>query len=510
VSGAFQIPGASRLVDIRAALSFVKDRFSGQAVEASTSSATASASDAVATESSAGGITSEVYEALKTATEKKIRKIDNELLLVKIGINNLQVGQRDYTTRLDNNVNSKLAELSTLSSKVSDLQTLLDGLSSNFAATSNFELVKGDVEGIRGEVDTMRSDVDEIRNDTDGVRIDVDGVRNDVEAVRGEVDALRNDMDGARGDILRIDVDYIKDDYETVHGEMTVLQGDVGALQGDVDGMRAELSDLRKDVDDLMGEQGCDAREDFNTLQREWNDWKAEAEADAYAWKVRSNAEEDDSRTKAELNSCRDGLGIVEADIKILRRRIDTHEEEMKALQTYEDSNTGSSKHARELLDEVLKLQETSTTTLKALEDARIQAENELRIIVAMRQTVQAQAASESHQSSLKRKRADDSEDVGMSEIQRSMTLDNAIVSDGEMTSADVGSSTKSFVASDFVPVLSTTTRTTVPNADGIIIPSPKRARRIGRARRVGTVVAQTATALTIGAVATWTALAFS
>jgi hypothetical protein len=45
---------------------------------------------------------------------------------------------------------------------------------------------------------------------------------------------------------------------------------------------------------------------------------------------------------------------------------------------------------------------------------------------------------------------------------------------------------------------------TLVTNQNGIDFPSPK------RARRVATVVVQTATAVTVGAVATWSALAFS
>jgi hypothetical protein len=45
---------------------------------------------------------------------------------------------------------------------------------------------------------------------------------------------------------------------------------------------------------------------------------------------------------------------------------------------------------------------------------------------------------------------------------------------------------------------------TLVPDHSGIDVPSPK------RARRLGTVVVQTATAVTVGAVATWSALAFS
>lgn len=45
---------------------------------------------------------------------------------------------------------------------------------------------------------------------------------------------------------------------------------------------------------------------------------------------------------------------------------------------------------------------------------------------------------------------------------------------------------------------------TLVTNRSGIDVPSPK------RARTIATFVVQTATAVTVGAVATWSALAFS
>jgi len=93
---------------------------------------------------------------------------------------------------------------------------------------------------------------------------------------------------------------------------------------------------------------------------------------------------------------------------------------------------------------------------------------------------------------SLKRKRSGGEDEV---EARGEDTSKNADVDVGVGEQADVAATT-------MVPIA--LTPTTITNAGGIDVPSPKRAKRIASA------VAQTATAITIGAVATWSALAFS
>lgn len=124
------------------------------------------------------------------------------------------------------------------------------------------------------------------------------------------------------------------------------------------------------------------------------------------------------------------------------------------------------------------------------------------------------QTTSQNHlvRSSLKRKHADDSDDsigegsvvnVGVSE------------SSNEVMSVDVVESQNKSFANDSVRVCGNigddfTTSTVSSDADGILIPSPKRLRRLERVRRIGTVAVQTATVATVGAIAAWATLAFS
>jgi hypothetical protein len=94
---------------------------------------------------------------------------------------------------------------------------------------------------------------------------------------------------------------------------------------------------------------------------------------------------------------------------------------------------------------------------------------------------------------SLKRKRSEDEEEV---EVQRGDSSMDAVAGSGSGDSTDAA-------ANAAVPV--TPTPATAVHDGGVVnVRSPK------RARRIATVVAQTATAVTIGAIATWSALAFS
>ena len=67
----------------------------------------------------------------------------------------------------------------------------------------------------------------------------------------------------------------------------------------------------------------------------------------------------------------------------------------------------------------------------------------------------------------------------------------------------DVGVGVGDDVVADVIIAEGTSPTTLVTNHSGIDVPSPKRS-------RVAAVVMQTATAVTVGAVATWSALAFS
>ncbi|KAE9389017.1 hypothetical protein BT96DRAFT_414759 [Gymnopus androsaceus JB14] len=423
-------------------------------------------------------------------------------------------------------MNSKLSQLTTLGTITSDISAAQSNLTSakgdiDWMKTDVRDL-RTDVDVVRSDVDVVRSDLDTVRNDIDGVRSDIDEVRNDNEGIRMEVDGARNDIDFIRGDVdaARNDVDAVRDDCEGIQGNVSGLQADIGGVRIDVDGLRVEFDDVRRDVDDLMGGEGVkkevwELKEDFDKLQQDWKDWKEYAVSNLSP-----------ISTKEELNVMDEGIKALSSQVEEANRRIGIQEEGLKAFQARdEETETGKNAHANELagtIEALRKIQEKSTIELQAAEAARVQAENELRAIVAVRKDVEAQllaaqvcilptgsdrrsdtdqAAFESFsypttaQSSLKRKRADDSEEFGASDC---------VIMDVD-ESVDVGSRSDSFVDST-----DNDASTMVPNADGILVPSPKRARRTARARRAGTIAVQTVTAISIGAVAAWTALAFS
>jgi hypothetical protein len=89
----------------------------------------------------------------------------------------------------------------------------------------------------------------------------------------------------------------------------------------------------------------------------------------------------------------------------------------------------------------------------------------------------------------LKRKRSDEN-DEGDNELKRGVDVGVGASDAADVTMTDA--------------VNPTTLTTTTTNTNGIDVPSPK------RARRITTIVLHTATAVTVGAVATWSALAFS
>jgi hypothetical protein len=103
---------------------------------------------------------------------------------------------------------------------------------------------------------------------------------------------------------------------------------------------------------------------------------------------------------------------------------------------------------------------------------------------------------------SSKRKRNDeqDEDDSGGDESQSDPTNNPRVKSHRRVHDVGVGVSDDRLSADPAI----TPTATLVTSQSGIDVPSPK------RARRVAAVVVQTATAVTVGAVATWSALAFS
>ncbi|KAJ3992957.1 hypothetical protein F5050DRAFT_1785393 [Lentinula boryana] len=469
VTHANSSPVTSVLQRAGAALSSFKERFSGSNAEL----ASIGQSDIV--HSSSGDTASEALQ------DSELKILEKGLLTAENDIATLQLQYRKYRTRFNDNVqtmNSKLAQLSTFSTSLSKTKDHLEGLECNVAtAKGDLEYLRGDVDGFRSEMKTVKGAVDQVQNETDENRMDIDGVRIDVDGVRGEVDSLRDD------------VDSVKDD---VHGNVTSLQSEVSELRIDVEGMRLEFNDMRKDVDDLMGGQSVketveDMQDEFRNLREEWDQWKESA---TIAKRVAPHDVEALSRSTSLL-------GI--------------REEYLKALQDLKEPT--SSKDAELQYgnpDKLLKLQEQSAAEIKILEIARSQVENELQIIVALRQQAElaaGQTTSQSHivRSSLKRKHADDpaiGEDLagnGLSGGSNGVDVElHHEPFDTDMSTANVNDSNSS------------SAMTVSLNADGILVPSPKRARRLSKARRIGTVVAQTATVATIGAVAAWAALAFS
>ncbi|KAJ3797860.1 hypothetical protein GGU11DRAFT_783319 [Lentinula aff. detonsa] len=486
VTHASSSPVASVLQRAGAALSSFKERFSGSSTEL----ASTSQNDLV--HASTGENTSEALEG------SGLKILEKGLLTAENDIATLQLQYRKYRARFNDNVqtmNSKLAQLSTFSTSLSKTKDHLDGLEYNVStAKGDLDDLRGDVDGFRSEMKTVRGAVDQVQNETDENRMDIDGVRIDVDGVRGEVDSLRDD------------VDSVKDD---VHGNVTSLQSEVSELRIDVEGMRLELNDMRKDVDDLMGGQSVketveDMQDEFRNLREEWDQWKESA---TIAKRVAPHDVEALSRSTSLL-------GI--------------QEEYLKALQELKEPISGKDAQLQYgNPDKLLKLQEQSAAEIKILEIARSQVENELQIIVALRQQAElavgqvctpaserlefsniGQTTSQSHmvRSSLKRKHADDpaigedlADDGGLS------GGSNGVDVESHHEPFDTDTSTANANDSNSSPAM-----TVSLNADGILVPSHKRVRRLSRARRIGTVAAQTATVATIGAVAAWAALAFS
>ncbi|KAJ4481265.1 hypothetical protein J3R30DRAFT_2427359 [Lentinula aciculospora] len=430
-------PVASVLQRAGAALSSFKERFSGPIMEAATGP------DQTA---STGIVGSGVHDSC----EIKTKEIGKELFSMKVvhdDITNLQLRYRKYRTRFNANVatmNTKLAQLNSLSSSVSHTKDCLDGLDANFTtAKVDIDCMKGDIDEIRIDVDGMRGDIDQVQYQTDESRMEINGIQNDVQDIRGQVDTILSDVGGVR------------DDYDIVHEDVTWFQREVSEMRANIEGMRMDL-DMRG-VERI--EQSIDnVREEFRNLRQEWSNWKEEANVDAQIARA---------RTQSTVEVACAG---------------------------------GKDAQLREMAEELLELQKKSDAELTALEAARSQAEHELRIIVALRQEVEHAVSirvreestnpqSVMVRSSLKRKYANDSEDIGeVPEASKKM-------------GAHIGA--HSAYAND-------TNRTTSLNADGIFIPSSKRARKLARARRVGIVVVQTATVATVGAVAAWAALAFT
>ncbi|KAJ3860740.1 hypothetical protein EV359DRAFT_85007 [Lentinula novae-zelandiae] len=497
VMGATSSPVTSVLQRAGAAFSSLKERFSGSNIEIILKEPIDGA------HASTVGLTSEAYEA---DSQEDINKIDKELLSVKNDLATIRLQHCKYRTRFNDNVatmNTKLAQLNILSSSLSTTKDHLSGLDSNLATIqTDIDWVKGDLDGIRSDVDEARGNVDQVRIDTDGNRMEIDGLRNDVESIRGEFDSLRGEVDG------------VKDECDIVHGDSAGFRNEISEVRSDVEGMRMELNDIRRDIDDLMGQQSLKgdaavhSEEELSNLRQEWIKWKEDAKVDAQITQARTQSAIDAAHTRGdnlpitELQNCRAGLAIAEADIRALYLQIgdannllDTQEEMLKVLQRQDISENTP---LRVMIDELLKLQEKSVAGLKATESARSEAENELRIIVALRQEIEhtaAQTISQNYsvRSSLKRKHADDSDD-----------------SIGEGSVINVGSFANNSVRACGTIGDDFTTSTVSSDADGILIPSPKRVRRLERTRRIGTVAVQTATVAAVGAIAAWAALAFS
>ncbi|KAJ3709734.1 hypothetical protein DFJ43DRAFT_1162446 [Lentinula guzmanii] len=231
-----------------------------------------------------------------------------------------------------------------------------------------------------------------------------------------------------------------------------------------------------------------DMQDELRNLREEWDQWKQSA---TIAKRVAPHDVEALSRSTSLL-------GI--------------QEEYLKALQELKEPISGKDAQLQYgNPDKLLKLQEQSAAEIKILEIARSQVENELQIIVALRQQAElavGQTTFQSHmvRSSLKRKHADDpaigedlADDGGLS------GGSNGVDVESHHEPFDTDTSTANANDSNSSPAM-----TVSLNADGILVPSHKRVRRLSRARRIGTVAAQTATVATIGAVAAWAALAFS
>ncbi|KAJ4476467.1 hypothetical protein C8J55DRAFT_119653 [Lentinula edodes] len=335
VMSATSSPVTSVLQRAGAAFSSLKERFSGSNIEIISKEPTDGA------HASAVGIPSEARE---TDSKEDLNKIDKELLSVKNDLASIRLRHRKYRTRFNGNVatmNTKLAQLNTLSSSFSTTKDHLSGLDSNLATIqSDIDWVKGDLDGIRSDVDEAKGNVDQVRSDTDGNRMDIDGLRNDVESIRGEFDSLRGEVDG------------VKDECDIVHGDSAGFQSEISEVRSDVEGVRMELNDMRRDVDDLMGQQSSKgdavvhSKEELSNLRQEWIKWKEDAKVYAQITQARTQSAIDavhtpgDSLPITELQDCRAGLAIAEADIKALYRQIgdannllDTQEEMLKVLQ---------------------------------------------------------------------------------------------------------------------------------------------------------------------------------
>ncbi|KAF9466729.1 hypothetical protein BDZ94DRAFT_1319246 [Collybia nuda] len=188
----------------------------------------------------------------------------------------------------------------------------------------------------------------------------------------------------------------------------------------------------------------------------------------------------------------------LQAQVEVLQRQADafpvSHEMSTASLLHERNDVKESIRTLKELVDEMRKLRESTQANMAAeLEAVRAARDAALATIAAhveapQLRSIETNTTGPYHEtpqtpipSSLKRKRSDENGDE--SQIRVDIGVDAGVTM--------VGATDPTF------------TDTTLGLSE-IDVPSPK------RARRVATVVLQTATAVTVGAVATWSALAFS
>ncbi|ESK88659.1 hypothetical protein Moror_3062 [Moniliophthora roreri MCA 2997] len=303
--------------------------------------------------------------------------------------------------------------------------------------------------------------------DTDSVRDGIEALKNEVtqlHALRRKYKARFNtnvQITQQHMNAIRGQVNEAKTSYDTLRDDVSDLQKEVAR----VDGMQGMISDVAMDVDQVKN----DLVQKVTEMKKDMEDVKMQV----------------DTLDK----TCSKKMRSVEAELAEGKQLV---------------------KELKDLFNDMKQLREENVqemdVEMTALKQARADAEGELRLVTDMRKEVEVAAreadaaASQMARTPLKRKRNDDNggedESPTSSAPVDERTTENIMREPQWKPVLDVVS-----VGS---PSVSSIDSTVVKNGEDMKVPSRK------RARKVVSVMGQTAAAVAIGAVAAWTALAFS
>ncbi|KAK7047611.1 hypothetical protein VNI00_006379 [Paramarasmius palmivorus] len=335
-----------------------------------------------------------------------------------------------------------------------------------------------------GDNDTSNTELESIKNDITQLH----ALRRKYKArFNANVSITQQHLNSVRNNMAEV-----KSSHETLSNQVTKdvsdLQGELATVQSRVDGMQGMINDVAMDVDQVKND----------SLQK--------------AKEMKKQIEDVQMHVDTLDKICSEKICSVEAELAEGKRLV----QELKDL--YNDM--------KQLREDNMQAMDVE---ISALKQARVDAEGELRTVTDLRtkmevaaQEAEATIAAASQvgiphhpvmlfnpdpvqmaQASLKRKR-DDADVGGEGETTSSALVDDERNEPCEnvrkMKPAVLGGTSVDGVELSPTSAITTVTK----NIDGTDVPSRKRARKVVK------VIAKTTTAITIGAVAAWTALAFS